>query len=282
MSQTSIRRKEKGLSLAITLFVWGALLIFLFLYKITLPKTEDSSEVVTAMLINFGDNRNGQGIEEPENQQGSISAVEVPNEPVTPAPTVNMSNTPSRPEEKVFTGENLKMKVDKPKGKADKSTKSTSETPKKSTTSIANTQNPVKNGAARGGDGRGNEAIGNLIRGRGSVAGSQGTGSGVGNAGDPLGGEGNGDSKIGVDRKLLSFIPGTMNRGGTQPEHSCTATGTVVIAYTVDKTGRVTSAKWRSGASDACIVSTAVAWVKQYVKAESAQTASSGTYKITF
>ena len=50
------------------------------------------------------------------------------------------------------------------------------------------------------GDGRGNAAIGNLLKGRGTKAGSQGNGSGPGNYGDPLGGDGDGNSLIGIDR----------------------------------------------------------------------------------
>jgi hypothetical protein len=97
-----------------------------------------------------------------------------------------------------------------------------------------------------------------------------------------LGGNGNGDSKIGVDRKLISFIPGTMGRGGEQPPHNCDASGTVNIAYTVDKSGNVTSARRGSGISDPCVVTAAIIWVKKYVKAEKATTNSTGVYKITF
>ena len=63
----------------------------------------------------------------------------------------------------------------------------------------------IKQGAT--GDGKGTAAIGNLLKGRGTKDGSQGDGGKAGNAGDPLGGDGNGDSKIGVDRKLTGYIP---------------------------------------------------------------------------
>ncbi len=69
----------------------------------------------------------------------------------------------------------------------------------------------------------------------------------MGNSGDPLGGNGDGDSKIGVDRKLISYIPGTMGKGGEQPSHNCTANGTITISYTVDKAGNVISARRSSG-----------------------------------
>ncbi|WP_260446702.1 DUF3526 domain-containing protein, partial [Elizabethkingia anophelis] len=132
------------------------------------------------------------------------------------------------------------------------------------------------------GDGKGTAAIGNLLKGRGSKDGSQGDGGKIGNAGDPLGGDGNGDSKIGVDRKLTGYIPGTMGRGGAQPSHSCSASGSITLSYTVDKAGNVISVRRSGGISDPCIVSTSLKWVKQYVKAEKANFSSTGTYRITF
>ncbi len=132
------------------------------------------------------------------------------------------------------------------------------------------------------GDGKGTAAIGNLLKGRGTKDGSQGDGGKAGNAGDPLGGDGNGDSKIGVDRKLTGYIPGTMGRGGAQPVHSCKASGSITLAYTVDKAGNVISVRRSGGISDPCIVSTSIQWVKQYVKAEKANFSSTGTYRITF
>ncbi|WP_185670491.1 hypothetical protein [Chryseobacterium sp. POL2] len=112
-------------------------------------------------------------------------------------------------------------------------------------------------------------SIGNLLKGRGNI-------------GDPLGGDGNEDSRIGVDRKLITFIPGTMGRGGKQPSHNCSVSGTINISYFVNELGNVISARRISGISDACVVSTSVAWVKQYVKAEESTVTSRGTYKITF
>ncbi|MFZ4929763.1 hypothetical protein [Chryseobacterium sp. Mn2064] len=102
------------------------------------------------------------------------------------------------------------------------------------------------------------------------------------NAGDPLGGDGNGNSKVGIDRKLIGYIPGTMGRGGVQPSHICTASGSITITYTVDKAGNVVSARRSGGVSDSCIVSTSIGWIKKYVKAEKADVSSTGTYKITF
>lgn len=105
---------------------------------------------------------------------------------------------------------------------------------------------------------------------------------GKGNNDDPLGGNDNGDSKIGIGRKLVNYIPGTMGRGGTPPAHNCSVKGAININYTVDKFGRVTYAHRISGISDACVVSTSISWVKKYVKAEESTTSSSGTYTIKF
>lgn len=252
-----------------------SLLVLLALYFYTFTRLVPKNEIVTTMLINFGDNQNGDGLEEPANQEGSVaSSEEVAVVEPQPAPQPVI-------QEKVISGSNTKVsapKVEKVEPKKVttpvKTSTKTSKTPAKTTTT---TTKPKAQG-----DAKGTAAVGNLIRGRGTASGSQGTAGTTGNAGDPLGGDGNGDSRIGVDRKLIAFIPGTMGRGGSQPAHNCTASGTITIAYTVDKAGNVTSARRSGGISDACVSSTTVAWVKQYVKAEKANTSSTGTYRITF
>ncbi|WP_284461429.1 ferric siderophore ABC transporter substrate-binding protein [Chryseobacterium sp.] len=282
--------KDRVKSALLTVLIWSAVLLFVFLYKLK-PEPDKDPEVITTMLVNFGDNRNGKGIEEPAEQPGSLAAA---TEEVTPEPAetpVPETKTVVKPEpapepkkaevkEKVITGNNSKTTVPK-KEEAKKAEK-------KEATSTSASKNTKKAGAATAnsktgnGDGKGNAAIGNLIKGRGTKAGSQGTGDGIGNAGDPLGGDGNGDSKVGIDRKLVGYIPGTMGRGGAQPAHSCTASGSITIAYTVDKAGNVVSARRSGGVSDPCVSSTSVSWVKKYVKAERANTSSTGSYKITF
>lgn len=252
-----------------------SLLVLLALYFYTFTRLVPKNEIVTTMLINFGDNQNGDGLEEPANQEGSVaSSEEVAVVEPQPAPQPVI-------QEKVISGSNTKVsapKVEKDEPKKVttpvKTSTKTSKTPAKTTTT---TTKPKAQG-----DAKGTAAVGNLIRGRGTASGSQGTAGTTGNAGDPLGGDGNGDSRIGVDRKLIAFIPGTMGRGGSQPAHNCTASGTITIAYTVDKAGNVTSARRSGGISDACVSSTTVAWVKQYVKAEKANSSSTGTYRITF
>lgn len=276
-------RKDQLKSATITALITALLFLLIFYYQFVreIPKEEK----VTTMLINFGDNRNGNGAEEPANQEGSLASSEIyiPEELKTPEPTsekaVETPKAVEKPAEKLVTGKSEKAtiaKSDKKEKVADKTTTASKTTTSK-TSSVANTSNKKAQG-----DGQGTAAIGNLIKGRGTKSGSQGNDGATGNAGDPLGGNGNGDSKIGVDRKLISFIPGTMGRGGEQPPHNCDASGTVNIAYTVDKSGNVTSARRGSGISDPCVVTAAVIWVKKYVKAEKATTNSTGVYKITF
>ncbi|KFF14259.1 ferric siderophore ABC transporter substrate-binding protein [Chryseobacterium soli] len=281
--------RDKIKSAILSILIWSAILLFVFIYKLK-PEIDQQPEVITTMLVNFGDNRNGNGVEEPADQEGSLAAKaeEVTPEPVEavvpetktvvkPDPQPETKKTEAK--EKVITGTNSKTTVPK---------KEESKSNKKETSSTTATKNNKKTSAAAGnsktgsGDGKGNAAIGNLIKGRGTKAGSQGTGEGIGNAGDPLGGDGNGDSKVGIDRKLIGYIPGTMGRGGAQPANSCTASGTITIAYTVDKAGNVVSARRSGGTSDPCISSNAISWVKKYVKAEKASTSSTGSYKITF
>lgn len=276
-------RKDQLKSATITALITALLFLLIFYYQFVreIPKEEK----VTTMLINFGDNRNGNGAEEPANQEGSLASSEIyiPEELKTPEPTsekaVETPKAVEKPAEKLVTGKSEKAtiaKSDKKEKVADKTTTASKTTTSK-TSSVANTSNKKAQG-----DGQGTAAIGNLIKGRGTKSGSQGNEGATGNAGDPLGGNGNGESKIGVDRKLISFIPGTMGRGGEQPPHNCDASGTVNIAYTVDKSGNVTSARRGSGISDPCVVTAAIIWVKKYVKAEKATTNSTGVYKITF
>ena len=278
--------KDRRRSAIITLLISLLLFLGIFFYKFT--KITEKPEQITTMLINFGDNRDGADVEEPANQEGSLasnSEVTEPVEEVVPEAKPEPVKAVVKPvvKEKIITGTNTKVSTPKAEKvvKAKTPTKSTpakTTTPKKATPAKATTPNSTTGS----GDGKGTAAIGNLLKGRGTKAGTQGTSGTTGNTGDPLGGDGNGDSKIGVDRKLVGFIPGTMGRGGAQPSHSCSASGSINIAYTVDKAGNVISARRSSGVSDACVVSTSVSWVKRYVKAEKSNSSSTGTYSITF
>ena len=253
-------------------------LIFLGIFFYTFTKTIEKPEQITTMLINFGDNQNGKQTEEPANQEGSLAAEAAEESKPEEQPKAKEIIV----EEKIITGKNAKISAPK----AEKITK-TATTPSKSSTKTTTpkasaTKTTTPNSKTGTGDGKGTAAIGNLLKGRGTKPGSQGTNVTTGNAGDPLGGDGNGDSKVGIDRKLIGFIPGTMGRGGKQPSHNCTASGTINISYTVDKAGNVVSARRVSGVSDPCIATNSVAWVKKYVKAEKASTSSTGVYSITF
>lgn len=278
-------RIDKLKSATLTALISALLFLLIFYYQFVreIPKEEK----VTTMLINFGDNRNGIGAEEPANQEGSLASADIyiPEELKTPEPQpqeiVETPKAVEKPAEKIITGKSEKTTAVKTEKTEKKSTKSSETTASKITTSkTSSTSNTTAKNAQ--GDGQGTAAIGNLIKGRGTKTGTQGTDGTVGNSGDPLGGKGDGDSKIGVDRKLISYIPGTMGKGGEQPSHNCTANGTITISYTVDKAGNVISARRSSGISDPCVVTAAVIWVKKYVKAEKASTNSTGTYKITF
>ena len=276
---------DKLKSATLTALISALLFLLIFYYQFVreIPKEEK----VTTMLINFGDNRNGNGAEEPANQEGSLASADIyiPEELKTPEPQpqeiVETPKVAEKPTEKIITGKSEKTSAVKTEKTEKKSTKSSETTASKTTTSkTSSTSNTTAKNAQ--GDGQGTAAIGNLIKGRGTKTGTQGTDGTMGNSGDPLGEKGDGDSKIGVDRKLISYIPGTMGKGGEQPSHNCTANGTITISYTVDKAGNVISARRSSGISDPCVVTAAVIWVKKYVKAEKASTNSTGTYKITF
>lgn len=59
--------KDRVKSALLTVLIWSAVLLFVFLYKLK-PELDKDPEVITTMLVNFGDNRNGKGIEEPAEQ----------------------------------------------------------------------------------------------------------------------------------------------------------------------------------------------------------------------
>lgn len=279
-------RRNRQKSAVITLLT--AILGFLLIYFYKFTKITETPEEVTTMLLNFGDSRNGQDSEDPAFQQGSLAAETAPEtQPVQPDVSQSQPAAEVQPEpvktQRVITGTNTKVTA----ARDLKATKPVSKTTAKAVTKPSNSKTAsskatVSNSKTGSGDGKGTAAIGNLIGGRKSNAGTQGTAGTTGNAGDPLGGDSDGDSKIGVDRNLIGFIPGTMGRGGAQPSHNCTASGTINISYTVDKAGNVTLARRSGGISDACAVSTSISWVKRYVKAERANTSSTGTYTISF
>ena len=90
------------------------------------------------------------------------------------------------------------------------------------------------------------------------------------------------ESKIGVDRKLISGIPGTNNYKGKLPAHSVKEKGSITISYVVDANGRVISAQRVGGLRSRNAINNAITMVKKHVKAEKGKTQSTGTYTIEF
>ncbi len=90
------------------------------------------------------------------------------------------------------------------------------------------------------------------------------------------------ESKIGVDRKLISGIPGTNNYKGKLPAHSVKEKGSITISYVVDTNGRVISAQRVGGLRSRNAINNAITMVKKHVKAEKGKTQSTGTYTIEF
>ena len=287
-------RKHYDFTLTKSLVVGIFIFLILFFIPATVIKTPKKTAVssekiipvdLTEMRINYGDNRNGKDKEEPKEEEGSPAPIvekkeekEIAAEIPKPAKEKTEKDIPENVVPTPTRIKNPPVVTKKPNEKTNSPAIANST---KSTSGKSNTKGDIKKENASG-DGRGNAAIGNLLKGRGTKSGSQGNGTGPGNYGDPLGGDGDGTSLVGVDRKLVGFIPGTMGRGGAQPNHDCSASGSITISYTVDKSGKVTSARRQSGLSDPCVANTAVSWVKQYVKAEPSNVLSKGTYKIVF
>lgn len=278
--------KDRIKSGILSVLIWSAILLFVFIYKLEPTPEEKEPEIITTMLVNFGDNRNGEGIDEPAPQEGS-QAMKADETVAEPVESKTEPNTVIKPEPKAETKKaDVKEKAVSGNDNRKVAKKDDAKTNTKPATSPVKSK--TKGGAVAAnsktgtGDGKGPNIFGKFQAGRGVNGRSQGDGKDAGNRGDPLGGDGNGDSKIGIDRSLTDYIPGTMGRGGAQPTHKCTASGTIRIAYTVDKAGNIISAKRSGGISDPCIVQTSTAWVKKYVKAEKSSVSSTGTYNITF
>ena len=93
------------------------------------------------MLINFGDNRNGNGAEEPANQEGSLASADIyiPEELITPeSQPQEIVETPKaveKPAEKIITGKSEKTTAVKTEKTEKKSTKSSETTASKTNTS---------------------------------------------------------------------------------------------------------------------------------------------------
>lgn len=117
------QNKDRIKSAVLSILIWSSILLFVFLYKLK-PELNEQPEVITTMLVNFGDNRNGNGVEEPADQPGSLAAAteEVAPEPaetavpetktvIQPDPQPETKKTEAK--EKVITGNNTKTSVPK-------------------------------------------------------------------------------------------------------------------------------------------------------------------------
>ena len=274
-------RKDQLQSAVITLII--SLLVLLFIYFCQFTRIREKQEVVTTMLINFSENTEiQQSIKEnttlQHSEPTSQKSVEQVPQPESVAPTQS---------EKIITGNAVfkvkKNEEPKPQKKEIKAPQSIVKEEKNKQLNKETSQSITQNKAIKTPSIKPTtettNTINNLLNNRGKKGNENNQNS---DSGDPIGGRSNGNSKIGVDRKLIAFIPGTMGKGGTQPSHNCTASGSITIAYIVDKNGNVSSAHRVSGSNDACIVRTTTAWVKKYVKAEKADGNSSGNYTIIF
>ena len=105
-------KNDKLKSATLTALISALLFLLIFYYQFVreIPKEEK----VTTMLINFGDNRNGNGAEEPANQEGSLASADIyiPEELKTPEPQpqeiVETPKAVEKPAEKIITGKSEK------------------------------------------------------------------------------------------------------------------------------------------------------------------------------
>ncbi|MCB9202783.1 MAG: ferric siderophore ABC transporter substrate-binding protein [Flavobacteriales bacterium] len=253
------------------------LLLMLYFFKLYTTPTYPPYEEIA---IDFGYSNLGDGFEEP------METVEEYSEP-QPQNNNTSDNTSSEQSQKILTEENTTdniptvAKVEKPNQSKKIVQKDNSKSVKKETTKTSESNEKKQESQS---DGKGKSIADLLVKGKGkSNSTSQGSSGEAGNAGS-LDGEGEfiGNGKGG--RSLTHFIPGTEGRSNEPtPAHNCgNEKGTIVIAYTVDKSGNVISAYRKSGNASPCIKNTAIAWVYKYVKAEPGKTQVSSTYKIDF
>ena len=123
------RRKSALITFLVSMLVFLAI----FFYKFTkiIPQTQE----ITTMLINFGDNQNGNGLEEPANQEGSLAS----NTEVTVQEPVAEPQPTPLVKEKMITGQNVKVTAPKAEKKETVTKKTTKSTTANKTTSSSKT-----------------------------------------------------------------------------------------------------------------------------------------------
>lgn len=290
-------KKEKLISGIITILISAIILSFILTYKtvfltVTPPAYIDINFDMDDMGANFGTDKVGLGDEEPIDQDALLGeGKEVNSESTHEDKSLNDSK-PQEDNKPILTNQNdSKDVIPEPVKKTEPKTKNKSKlvnkTNLKSSLTKSNSQSAAGAGKknATGGSPSGNAALGNLIKGKGAATSSSGEGTGGRpgqNQGVETGGNGNGGEGIGNGRKLVSFIPGTMGRGGNVPEHNCNGSGTIIFSYTLDKNGNVISVNRKSGINNTCLFNTGIKWIKQYVKGNAGTRSVTGTYKINF
>lgn len=291
--QTNENKKERIISGCITFIISVIVLILIFLFKTTYttvnpPSYIDINFQTDELGANYGQDEVGLGDEEPADQDVLLGNG---GDPL--AENISSNNDiPDKQEpienKKYLTDASAKDAVSTPIKKTEKLKKKT-EIKKTISSNPSNSKNSDKsngkNGNQSGGNPKGNAALGALLKGKGTSTSSKGEGTGGKpgqNQGVETGGSGSGGVGIGNGRKLVSWIPGTNGKSGKAPVNNCTESGTITFSYTVNKNGDVTSVERTSGKSNTCMVNAGKKWIKEYVKAEKANSISSGTYKINF
>ena len=103
--------------------------IALYSVKVNFPK---EAEVINTMLVNFGDNRNGNGTEEPKEQEGSFAPLET--KPVVeeePVKEIAKPEPPVEAKEKIITGKTKNTRCQSRKSREKTATKSSVKETKK-------------------------------------------------------------------------------------------------------------------------------------------------------
>jgi hypothetical protein len=289
-------KKEKLISGIITILISTVILSFILTYKtvflaVTPPSYIDINFDMDDMGANFGSDEVGLGDEEPIDQDvllgegGEVQSAathEDKSSNDSKQQEDNKSILANQKDSKNIISEPVKKTEFKSKDKLKPHKTHLKSSVKKSNSKSAAGAG-IKN--VTGGNPRGNAALGNLIKGKGT--GISSTGEGIGgrpgqNQGVETGGNGSGGEGIGNGRKLVSFIPGTMGRGGKVPDHNCNGSGTIIFSYTLDKNGNVISVNRKSGINNTCLFNTGIKWIKQYVKGNAGTRPVTGTYKINF
>lgn len=282
-------KKEKKISILITLLISGSILFLILTFRatfttVTPPTYIDINFESGDFGSDYGTDEVGLGNEEPTDQdvQKGDGGDPLANEAATTA----SSNETDQEDNSYLSDPSSKEAapaVSKKTGTSKNNTKKTTQNNSKSNSTTTNKGTGNEKGS--GGNPKGNAALGALLSGKGSHSFSTGQGSGgrLGqNQGDSNGEGSGGGEGIGNGRNLISFIPGTMGRGGKVPVHNCSGSGTIVFSFTVDKSGNITSVNRKSGSSNTCLVNTGIKWIKQYVKADKGKSFVNGTYRINF